>query len=86
MRNDGYYETDRPDFRQPDFEELAIALPPPLFQSLMQRDDLTCHSEAQVLSLIEKYITRRPQSDYENLKQLLIPCVRLDKLPSDRLI
>lgn len=44
--NNGYYETDRPDFRQPDFEELAMALPPPLFKALMMRDDLTCHSEA----------------------------------------
>lgn len=58
---DGYYETDRPDFRQPDFEELAMALPPALFKQLMQRDDLTCYSEASVLSLVEKYIERRPK-------------------------
>jgi hypothetical protein len=55
-----YYETDRPDFRQPDFEPLAMALPPSLFKHLMQRDDLTCYSEASVLSLIEKYILSKP--------------------------
>ena len=56
-----YYESDRPDFRQPDFEALAMALPPEVFKKLMMRDDLTCHSEAQVLSLVERYIRSKPQ-------------------------
>jgi hypothetical protein len=50
------YETDKPDFRQPDFEALAMALPPPVFKALISRDDLTCYSEASVLSLLEKYL------------------------------
>lgn len=63
-----------------------MALPPEVFKKLMMRDDLTCHSEAQVLSLVERYIHSKPQDQFDELKSLLVPVVRLDKLPSDRLI
>lgn len=81
-----YYESDKPDFRQPDFEDLALILPLDIFKALVMRDDLTCQSEAQVLSLIEKYILRQPQETMDSVKNELLPCIRLDKLPSDRLI
>ena len=81
-----YYENDRPDFRQPDFEELSLALPWPIFKALVSRDDLTCQSEACVLSLVERYILSQPKTEYETLRKELLPCIRLDKLPADRLI
>jgi hypothetical protein len=52
----------------------------------MSRDDLTCYNEASVLSLVEKYILRKPKEKYEELRKDLIPVVRYDKLPADRLI
>jgi len=39
-----------------------MALPSELFKMLMMRDDLVCSSEAEVLSLVEKYISRQPQN------------------------
>ena len=72
--------------RQPDFDALAMALPLPLFKQLMSRDDLTCNSEADVLRLIERYIEKRPKEKFEELRNELVPVIRLDKLSSDMLI
>jgi hypothetical protein len=57
--------SDRPDFRIPDFEEMTLALPPEIFKRIMSRDDLFCEDEAHVLSLIERYISQRPSEEYE---------------------
>jgi hypothetical protein len=86
MVQEVFYEVDKPDFRQPDFEDLAMVLPQEMFKALMQRDDLTCFSEASVLSLVEKYISRQPLELQEQCKNDILPVVRIDKLPADRLI
>lgn len=52
----------------------------------MSRDDLTCNSEADVLRLIERYIEKRPKEKFKELRNELVPVIRLDKLSSDMLI
>ncbi len=41
-----------PDMRQPDFNDLALALPTSQFRDLMSRDDLTCYEEKDILNLV----------------------------------
>ena len=50
--------TDGPDLRDPDFIDLACALPAPFFRQLMQRDDLICNSEDDILKTIQIFLNR----------------------------
>ena len=72
--------------RQSDFTSLALALPPKHFHQLMSRDDLTCNEEADVLALVETYISRKTADVIEETRKELVECVRFDKLPNDKLI
>lgn len=55
-----YHDGDRPDMRHPDFEILAMSLPPQIFKQLMSRDDIICNDEDQVLNLVQNYIQSHP--------------------------
>jgi hypothetical protein len=66
--------------------QIACALPLPVFKQLMERDDLVCQSEADVLDMIETYIVKSTIEIEEKMCVELLECVRFDKLEIDRLI
>ena len=66
--------------RHPDFEILALSLPPVIFNQLMSRDDIICNDEEQILNLVLSYIKQYP----DQLE--LLKLVRLEKLPTNVLV
>ena len=72
-----------PDLRDPNFLDLACALPVDRFAALISRDDLVCHNEMEIMHLIEEYRERQSVSLQHNLVEQLLTCVRFDKLDPD---
>ncbi len=52
----------------------------------MQRDDLVCDSEDDVLKTIETFLKRQAESCQDDLRKELMMCVRFEKLDTDTLM
>ena len=68
------------------FEQDALNLPIHEFYKVLQRNDLKCQNEDQVLNLIFAYMKRPTQRIANQMSKNLMPSIKLDRLSKERLI
>ena len=68
------------------FGEEMLKLPVQEFAKVLKRDDLTCHSEDQVLNLTLNYIDLARERILNELRTMLMPLIKLDQLSKQSLI
>ena len=68
------------------FEEEIMKLPVDEFAKVLKRDDLTCHSEDQVLNLTLNYIDLARERILNEIRTMLMPLIKLDQLSKASLI
>lgn len=74
------------DIRNGEFTQSALRMESHELKAVLQRDDLVCNSEHDVLVLVLNYIKQKVQTHYDAIRKDLLSCVRLDQLEDETLI
>ena len=67
-------------------EQEVLKLPFQAFKNVLRRDDLRCRNEDQVLDLLLTYLRKEKDRFCNDLRNALMPMIRLDLLTKERLI